>query len=96
MGRPARRAAGRRHPDGDRWAAAGLAVALATTVAVATALPGPRVGPIPATGLISVWPDAYLLLFALALAVSVGSHEVHSSAVPRNAGPMASIRESRG
>jgi alpha-1,2-mannosyltransferase len=63
---------GARALTGDRRAATGLAVALATTVAVMTALPGPQVGPIPATGLISVWPDAYLLLFATALAVAAG------------------------
>jgi hypothetical protein len=55
---------------GDRWAAAGLVGVLAATVAVVTALPGPHVGPIPSTGLISVWPDAYLLLFLAALATS--------------------------
>jgi alpha-1,2-mannosyltransferase len=43
---------------------------LATTLAVVTALPGPGVGPIPSTGLISLQPDVYLLLF---LAVLAGS-----------------------
>jgi hypothetical protein len=37
---------------------------------VVTALPGPGVGPIPSTGLISLQPDVYLLLF---LAVLAGS-----------------------
>jgi hypothetical protein len=37
---------------------------------VITALPGPRVGPIPATGLISGWQDAYLLLFLVTLAAA--------------------------
>ncbi|GAA5119225.1 glycosyltransferase 87 family protein [Pseudonocardia adelaidensis] len=55
---------------GDRWALAGLAGVLAATVAVVTALPGPQVGPIPATGLISLWPDAYLLLFLAVLAAA--------------------------
>jgi alpha-1,2-mannosyltransferase len=59
---------------GDRWAAAGLATVLAVTVAVVTAPPGPQVGPIPATGLISVWQDAYLLLFLVALAAAARSH----------------------
>jgi alpha-1,2-mannosyltransferase len=59
---------GARAVAGDRWAAAGLAGVLATTVAIVTALPGPLVGPIPATGLISLWPDAYLLLYLTALA----------------------------
>lgn len=59
---------GARALAGDRWAAAGLAGVLATTVAVVTALPGPHVGPIPATGLISLWPDAYLVLSLAVLA----------------------------
>jgi alpha-1,2-mannosyltransferase len=59
---------GARAVAGDRWAAAGLAGVLAVTAAVVTALPGPVVGPIPATGLISLWPDAYLLLYLATLA----------------------------
>jgi alpha-1,2-mannosyltransferase len=62
---------GSRAVAGDRWAAAGLAGVLAATVAVVTALPGPAVGPIPATGLISLWPDAYLLLYLAVLAAEV-------------------------
>jgi alpha-1,2-mannosyltransferase len=62
---------GRRAVAGDRWAAAGLAGVLGATVAVVTALPGPVVGPIPATGLISLWPDAYLMLYVAVLAVLV-------------------------
>ena len=41
-----------------RWA---LGALLAATVAVVTRLPGPGVGPIPATGLISLQPDVYVL-----------------------------------
>jgi alpha-1,2-mannosyltransferase len=59
---------GTRALDGDRWAAAELAGVFAATVAVVTALPGPVVGPIPATGLISLWPDTYLLLYLAVLA----------------------------
>ena len=55
--------------SGSRGAAVGLAGVLAATVAVITALPGPVVGPIPATGLISLQPDAYLLLYVTALVV---------------------------
>jgi alpha-1,2-mannosyltransferase len=62
---------GARAVAGDRWAAAGLVGVLAVTAALVTAVPGPHVGPIPATGLISVWPDAYLLLFLAVLAAEV-------------------------
>jgi alpha-1,2-mannosyltransferase len=55
---------------GHRAAIALLLGVLACTFAVVTALPGPGVGPIPSTGLISLQPDTYLLLF---LAVLVGS-----------------------
>jgi alpha-1,2-mannosyltransferase len=61
---------GGRAVAGDRRAAVGLVGVLAATVAVVTALPGPQVGPIPATGLISLWPDAYLLLFLAVLAAA--------------------------
>ena len=66
---------GARAVAGDRRAAAGLVGVFAATVAVVTALPGPVVGPIPATGLISFWPDAYLLLF-LALLAATAAREV--------------------
>lgn len=71
---------------GDRWAAAGLAGVLATTVAVITALPGPQVGPIPSTGLISLWPDAYLLLFLVALATMARSHTDRGADTPTAVG----------
>jgi alpha-1,2-mannosyltransferase len=45
-----------------------LAAVLVATLAVITALPGPSVGPIPSTGLISLLPDAYLVLFLAVLA----------------------------
>jgi alpha-1,2-mannosyltransferase len=61
---------GARAVRGDRRAAAGLAGVLAATVAVVTALPGPAVGPIPATGLVSVWPDVYVVLFLVVLAAT--------------------------
>jgi alpha-1,2-mannosyltransferase len=65
---------------GDRWAAAGLAGVLAATVAVVTARPGPVVGPIPATGLISLWPDAYLLLYLATSAAAVVTAMIIGSA----------------
>jgi len=71
---------------GDRWAAVGLAGVLATTLAVITALPGPQVGPIPATGLISVWQDAYLLLFLVALAATTRSHTKSGPGTPTAVG----------
>lgn len=49
-----------------RW---GLGALLVTTVAVVTRLPGPGVGPIPATGLISLQPDVYVA----AVVVTVGA-----------------------
>jgi len=42
-----------------RWV--GVAATLLVTGAVITRLPSPEIGPIPATGLISLWPDAYLV-----------------------------------
>jgi alpha-1,2-mannosyltransferase len=47
---------------GSRRATVLAVLALATTLAVVTRAPGPDVGPIPSTGLISLLPDAYLLL----------------------------------
>jgi len=55
---------------GNRWAGALLAVLLFGAVAVITALPGPGVGPIPRTGLISRAPDTYLVLFLVVLAAA--------------------------
>ena len=55
------------HP---RWARLGLAALLAGTLAVVTRLPGPGVGPIPSTGLISFLPDAYLVLAVAVVAVA--------------------------
>jgi alpha-1,2-mannosyltransferase len=52
-----------------RWI--GVAATLLVTAAVITKLPGPDVGPIPATGLISLWPDAYVVGF-LALLLTAG------------------------
>ena len=54
----------------DRWAWAGLAALLAGTLAVVTRLPGPGVGPIPSTGLISLLPDAYLVTAVATVAVA--------------------------
>jgi len=58
---------GRRALAGDRGARWLLGVVLVATLAVITALPGPGVGPIPSTGLISLWPEAYLALFVVVL-----------------------------
>jgi alpha-1,2-mannosyltransferase len=51
---------GQRAATGDRRAAVALTVVLAVTLAWVTRLPGPGVGPIPSTGLISLQPDVYL------------------------------------
>jgi alpha-1,2-mannosyltransferase len=58
---------GHRATTGNRVAATLLGVVLAGTVAMITALPGPGVGPVPRTSLISLWPDTYLLLFVIVL-----------------------------
>jgi alpha-1,2-mannosyltransferase len=55
----------------------GVGVVLAATFAFITALPGPVVGPIPSTGSISWFPDAYLAMFVVLL--------VLASADPRRA-----------
>lgn len=59
--------------DGDRLAGVLAAAVLAGTLAVITARPGPGVGPIPRTGLISLFPDAYLALYLLVLLTLAGS-----------------------
>ncbi|GAA1282022.1 hypothetical protein GCM10009609_53160 [Pseudonocardia aurantiaca] len=58
---------------GARAAVALLGGLLIVTLAVVTRLPGPGVGPIPSTGLISLQPDVYLLLYAGALAAAAWS-----------------------
>jgi alpha-1,2-mannosyltransferase len=77
---------GGRAVAGDRRAIAGLVGVLAATVAVVTALPGPAVGPIPATGVISLWPDAYLVLFLAVLAVAPRSHTDRGAGTPTAVG----------
>jgi alpha-1,2-mannosyltransferase len=64
---------------GDRRAAVALVVLLAGTVAWITGLPGPGVGPLPATGAISVQPDVYVVavvvtVVAAAVAVRRAPH----------------------
>ncbi|WP_433558793.1 glycosyltransferase 87 family protein [Pseudonocardia xinjiangensis] len=71
---------------GGRAATVALLGVLAATLAVVTALPGPGVGPIPSTGLISLQPDVYLLLF---LAVLAGSWWWLGSPVPWRTGGQA-------
>jgi alpha-1,2-mannosyltransferase len=53
---------------GSRPATVLLGGLLVVTIAVVTRVPGPDVGPIPSTGLISLQPDVYLLLYAGAVA----------------------------
>ena len=55
---------------GDRWAVPALGGLLAVTVAWVTALPGPGVGPLPATGLISLQPDVYLAAVVVTVAAA--------------------------
>jgi alpha-1,2-mannosyltransferase len=54
---------------GSRAAGVALGAVLVGTIAVITALPGPAVGPIPSTGLISLTPDAYLAVLVAVLAL---------------------------
>jgi alpha-1,2-mannosyltransferase len=61
---------GHRAVAGSRGAAVLLLALAGVTVAVVTARPGPEVGPIPRTGLISLQPDVYLLVFVVVLLVS--------------------------
>ena len=61
---------GHRAATGDRRAAVALAGVLAVTLAWVTRLPGPGVGPIPSTGLISLQPDVYLFAVVLIVAVA--------------------------
>lgn len=58
----------RRAVAGERAATVGLGALLAGTLAVITRLPGPDVGPVPATGAVSLTPDAYLVLYLAVLA----------------------------
>jgi alpha-1,2-mannosyltransferase len=53
----------------DRRAQVALAGVLAVTIAWITQLPGPGVGPIPSTGLISLLPNAYLVAVVVVIAV---------------------------
>jgi alpha-1,2-mannosyltransferase len=55
---------------GDRRAAAALAGLLLVTVAWVTRLPGPGVGPIPSTGLVSLQPDTYLVAVVVTVLAS--------------------------
>lgn len=55
---------------GDRRAVAALAGLLAVTIAWITRLPGPGVGPLPATGLISLQPDVYVAAVVVTLAAA--------------------------
>ncbi|GAA4699071.1 hypothetical protein GCM10023215_41930 [Pseudonocardia yuanmonensis] len=52
----------------------GLAALLLVAAAVVTKLPGPAVGPVPATGAISLQPDVYLAGFAVLLTATALLH----------------------
>jgi alpha-1,2-mannosyltransferase len=58
-----------RASGGERGAAVALAGVVAVTLAFVTRLPGPVVGPIPSTGLISLQPDVYLVAVIVTVAV---------------------------
>jgi len=58
---------------GERRAAVALAGVVVVTLAFVTRLPGPEVGPIPSTGLISLQPDVYLAAVIVTVAAVVQS-----------------------
>jgi alpha-1,2-mannosyltransferase len=62
-----------RAASGDRRAGLALGGVLAVTCAFVTRLPGPAVGPIPSTGLISLLPDVYLAAVIVTVAVAARS-----------------------
>ena len=66
----AHHACGAREAGGDRRAAVALAGVVAVTLAFVTRLPGPDVGPIPSTGLISLQPDVYLVAVIVTLVLA--------------------------
>jgi alpha-1,2-mannosyltransferase len=69
---------------GDRRAQVALAGVLTVTVAWITRLPGPGVGPIPSTGLISLLPDAYLV--AVVIVIASGGQARRRVTTPEPAG----------
>ena len=62
-----------RASGGERRATVALAGVVAVTLAFVTRLPGPEVGPIPSTGLISLQPDVYLAAVIVTVAVAARS-----------------------
>ena len=58
---------------GDRRVGVALAGVVAVTLAFVTRLPGPAVGPIPSTGLISLQPDVYLVAVIVTVAAAARS-----------------------
>jgi alpha-1,2-mannosyltransferase len=62
------------HATTDRRAAVALAGLLVVTVAWITALPGPGVGPLPATGLISLQPDVYVAAVVVLIVATTLAH----------------------
>jgi alpha-1,2-mannosyltransferase len=74
---------------GDRRAGAALAAVVAVTFAWITRLPGPGVGPIPSTGLISLLPDSYLAATVVTVAAAARllvTESAAGNAALRNAG----------
>ncbi len=67
-----------RASGGDRRAGAALVGVLVVTAAFVTRLPGPTVGPIPSTGLISLQPDVYLAAVLVTVAVAAWALGVRS------------------
>ncbi|GAA4553240.1 glycosyltransferase 87 family protein [Pseudonocardia xishanensis] len=71
--------------DRRRWV--GVAATLLVTAAVITRPPSPETGPIPATGLVSLWPDAYLVGVLVLLTCAARVLRPVPSMPPRSASP---------
>jgi alpha-1,2-mannosyltransferase len=82
-------------PLGPRTARLTLVVVLVATFAFVTALPGPTVGPIPSTGLISLQPDAYLLLY-LGLLALVAAGQMLRLSLASSRGPECAVSHDQG
>ena len=75
--------------------AASLAGLLVVTVAWVTALPGPGVGPLPATGLVSLQPDVYVVAVVVIVIAAAGCQQGGPAPVPWQQGHPAATPRGR-